>query len=251
VQGAAFLVFLLSGCIGFGIGDVAFYQALPRLGSRLSVLVVLCLSSPLGGLVEWYWLGAALKGPEIFWGAVILAGVAVALSPGRGEGPRHAQWGKGLLFALLAALCQALGAVLSRKGFAIATLAGQSIDGISAAYQRILGGVIIAALAMLLVRSRPWRRAPGNKKPPLESRPRPRAWPWVVANAMAGSVIGVSCFQYALKTTPTGVVLPIVAITPIVIIPFSQWIEGERPSRRSLAGGIAAVIGAVALAASR
>jgi drug/metabolite transporter (DMT)-like permease len=45
----------------------------------------------------------------------------------------------------------------------------------------------------------------------------------------------------ALKTTPTGVVLPIVAITPLVIIPFSYHLEGERPTVRSLAGGAVAV----------
>jgi len=42
--------------------------------------------------------------------------------------------------------------------------------------------------------------------------------------------------------------LPIVAVTPIVIIPFSYRIEGERPSIRSLLGGSMAVACAVALA---
>ena len=58
----------------------------------------------------------------------------------------------------------------------------------------------------------------------------------------------MSCYQWALKTTPTGVVLPIVAITPLVIIPFSYHLEGERPTFRSLAGGALAVMGAAALA---
>ena len=49
-------------------------------------------------------------------------------------------------------------------------------------------------------------------------------------------------------TTPVGVVLPIVAITPLVIIPFSFYLEGERPTRRSLLGGAVAVLGAAALA---
>jgi drug/metabolite transporter (DMT)-like permease len=46
-------------------------------------------------------------------------------------------------------------------------------------------------------------------------------------------------------------VLPIVATTPLVIIPLSYLLEGERPSRRSLAGGAIAVAGAVALALAR
>jgi drug/metabolite transporter (DMT)-like permease len=42
-------------------------------------------------------------------------------------------------------------------------------------------------------------------------------------------------------------VLPIVALTPLVIIPFSYHLEGERPSRRSLLGGALAVCGAAGL----
>jgi drug/metabolite transporter (DMT)-like permease len=68
-----------------------------------------------------------------------------------------------------------------------------------------------------------------------------------VVNAVCGPVIGVSCYQWALATTPSGLVLPIVATTPLVIVPFSYLIEGERPSRRSLVGGAIAVSGAVAL----
>src|SRR5262249_13453412 len=37
IAGKAFPCFLLSGCVGFGLGDLALYQALPRLGSRLSI----------------------------------------------------------------------------------------------------------------------------------------------------------------------------------------------------------------------
>ena len=61
----------------------------------------------------------------------------------------------------------------------------------------------------------------------------------------------MSCYQWALATTPSGIVLPIVACTPLVIVPFSFWLEGERPTRRSLLGGALAVAGVIALAAVR
>jgi drug/metabolite transporter (DMT)-like permease len=53
--------------------------------------------------------------------------------------------------------------------------------------------------------------------------------------------------QWALKTNPTGIVLPVIAITPIVIIPFAHYMEGERPTIRSLIGGVTAVAGVVGL----
>jgi hypothetical protein len=56
VGGAAFGWFVVSGFIGFGIGDVALYLAYPRLGSRLVILIVHCVAAPLAAAVEWGWL---------------------------------------------------------------------------------------------------------------------------------------------------------------------------------------------------
>ena len=254
LAGSAFWIFFVSGCIGFGIGDMALFQALPRLGSRLSVLLTLCLSSPLAALIEWRWLQTQLSMAEIVCALVILAGVAVALAPGgHVHIARHDLWW-GLSFGLLASICQALGAVLSRKGFAIAQAAGENIDGITAAYQRILGGVLLGAAVFAVVKynlrsARPGP-LPGQGEEGVEHQASPwrRAWPLVLLNGLAGPALGVSCYQWALKTMPTGVVLPIVALTPIVIIPFSFYLEGERPGKRSLLGGAMAVAGAAALA---
>lgn len=254
LNGSAFTTFFISGCIGFGIGDMALFQALPRLGSRLSVMLTLCLSSPLAACIEWAWLGTKLSVPEILCAIVILAGVALALAPDRRLQIARRELSWGLAFGLIASLCQALGAVLSRKAFALMKLAGEDIDGITAAYQRILGGVAVGGILLLVVKrdsifetffggSREVTVTPSDRKSRWQ-----RAWPWVLANGLAGPALGVSCYQWALKTTPTGVVLPIVAITPLVIIPFSYHLEGERPTTRSLAGGALAVAGAVALA---
>jgi hypothetical protein len=37
-----------------------------------------------------------------------------------------------------------------------------------------------------------------------------------VAHVLTGPTLGVTCFQWALATTPSGIVLPIVALTPLV-----------------------------------
>ena len=74
--------FMLSGLFGIGLGDSAYFQALPRLGSRRTVLLCQCLTAPFAALIEWLWLGTKLNLPEILCIAVILAGVAIALAPG-------------------------------------------------------------------------------------------------------------------------------------------------------------------------
>lgn len=256
-RGAALGWFVVSGFVGFGVGDIALYQAYPRLGSRLVILIVHCVAAPLAAAVEWIGMGVPMTGREAVASLLILSGVGVALYPdGRvAKGPVAGR-AAGVGFALVAAVGQGVGAVLSRQAFDVARRAGESIDGISAAYQRIVAGLALS-FAMYLWVSRHrlgWVRGAVASGPELGAGGAPRsmrnAAPWLLINSVAGPALGVSCFQWALAERGTGVVLPIVALTPLTIIPFSMWMEGERPSRRSLAGGLVAVAGAVLHAVS-
>jgi drug/metabolite transporter (DMT)-like permease len=163
----------------------------------------------------------------------------------------------GLVFGVVAAFGQGLGAVVSRKAYKLVELTGGHVDGLTAAYQRILGGIVFATPLTLWAQSRGPHlssRAGGAAAPnPADGRARRwrAAWVWVILNCLAGPTLGVGCYQWALATQPSGVVLPIVATMPIVVIPFAWWWEGDRPDLRSLAGGVVAVGGAVALATSR
>ena len=248
-SGNAFPIFLLSGLVGIGFGDVAFFEALPHLGSRLTVLLVQCLSAPFAALIEWAWLGTRLSAAQILFGLVVLGGVVMALSPGKHLSLSRRELFIGSLFGALAALGNSFGAVLSRKGYEVAHTAGQNLDGITAAYQRVLGGLLIAGL-FLLFNKRPWLSLPSAERISASEKWR-RVWPWVLANGLAGQTLGVSCYQWALKMAPTGVVLPIVALTPVVVIPFAWFFENERPAPRSIIGGLIAVSGAIALARAR
>lgn len=239
---------LLSGVIGMGLGDLAVFAALPLLGSRLTVLMTQCLAAPLAIVAEWLWLGTVLTGTQLLWGFVILGGVLVALLPSRSSPPKVTIRPIGFLFGFLAACGQGFGAVVSRKGNALAALAGEPIDGLTAAYQRILGGL---AITLIWLAARALLSAKPSAPAPPEAPPLWRAYLWIPANAGCGAIIGVSCYQWSLATTPSGIVLPIVACTPLVIIPLSYWLENERPTRRSLLGGLIAVAGCIALALAR
>ncbi len=244
--GAGFHGFLLSGLIGMGLGDLAGFSALPLLGSRLTILRAQCLAAPIAVVAERLWLGTRLTGGQLLWGAVTLAGVAVAVMPSRRSPPRVRVRPLGFLFGLGSAAGQGLGAVVSRRAVDAAAAAGEKVDGITAAYQRTLGGLAITAAFFLLLALVRRRSGPETAAPPPA-----RNYLWVVVNALCGAVIGVSCYQWALATTPSGIVLAIVATTPLVIIPFSYLLEHERPSRRSLLGGAIAVTGAIALTLAR
>lgn len=238
--------FILSGVIGMGLGDLALFAALPRLGSRLTVLMCQCLAVPIAIQAEWLWMDTRLTVPQLLWALVILIGVAVALMPSRADAPKVPVTRLGLLCGFLAAAGQGLGAVVSRHAYAVTTEAGTAIDGISAAYQRISGGLLITGAyfgVQYLARRRTASAAPVRR----DAATRRRGWLFITLNALAGPTLGVSCYQWALATTPSGIVLPIVATTPLVIIPLTYWIEGDRPSRRSILGGALAVAGVIAL----
>lgn len=254
---AALGTFFLSGAVGFGLGDLALFAALPRIGSRLTVLLVQCLAVPVAATLEWGWMGTSLTFTQVACITLILAGVALAVAPE--AAPGHAarpdampsrggrSWRIGLCFGVVAAFGQAVGAVISRRGFALAEAAGVHLDGGTAAYQRILGGLAVMTFAYGVGA---WRRRGLGTVAAEPGRWR-RGWPWVVVNSLAGPILGVSCYQWALATTPSALVLPIVATTPLVVVPLAYVLEGERPGRRSLVGGAVAVAGAVALAVWR
>jgi drug/metabolite transporter (DMT)-like permease len=69
----------------------------------------------------------------------------------------------------------------------------------------------------------------------------------LLATGLAGPALGVTCYQWALLDNATGVVLPIIAITPLVVIPMSIAFKEEKPTLRSLIGGIIAVGGVVGM----
>jgi drug/metabolite transporter (DMT)-like permease len=248
LSGDSFPLFLFSGIIGVG-ADVFLFQALPRIGSRLSLLIVQCFSAMSAAAAEWIWLGTKLTVWQIAACLTILAGVAVALAPGKHLNATKQTIMAGIGFGLLAAFGNGMGAVISRKAYAVAAAAHQNIDGATGGYQRLIGGLMVAAICLLVVRRREvaaqFTNSDAPKMPSAEKWR--RAWPWVFANSFAGQTLGVTCYQWALKTTPTGLVLAIIATTPLIVIPFSVALEGEKIETRSIAGGAVAVAGALFL----
>jgi drug/metabolite transporter (DMT)-like permease len=250
LTGAAVPFFILSGLIGVGIGDTGYFQALPRLGSRRTTLLVQCFTAPFAALIEWFWLGTTLNMPEIFCIAVILTGVAIALVPDDHLKITPREMRLGIVFSLFASLCGALGAVMSRKAFAVALAAGQFPDAGTTGYQRVLGGILIPAIILLVVK---WRSAHSHGGVFEENTWRVsrekwrRIWPWVVGNSLAGQTLGMSCFQWAIEKTPAAIVTAIVALTPVILLPMTRIFEREKIGVHSLLGALIAVAGVIGL----
>ncbi len=233
---------ILSGCVGFGLGDMALFGALPRIGPRLSLLLTQCLAGPVAGLAEWLWLGQKISFREGSCGILILSGVAVALLP-NGKIPTPRFFWSGVGFGVLSALGQGLGAVISRKANALNFASHTAIDGGTAAFQRMLGGFLVTTIFILIVNR---RRSFHFTVTPMKKLP--VGWHLILLNGLAGPCLGVGFYQYALSTTPSAIVLAIVATSPVIVMLLQFFTGEEKPGVISILGALVAVGGAVALA---
>jgi drug/metabolite transporter (DMT)-like permease len=259
--GGAFAWFFLSGAVGFGLGGLTMFHALPLIGSNLSMLIVQCGSAVAAALTEWLWLGTRLSAGQAGFAGLVLVGVIVALigpmgpmrsmSPIRPSATPPRLYSLGIALAIVSACAQGGGAAISRKAFAVLKAHSFFMDAATSAYQRALGGLAIGAIALLVALWWPakQRATPSNSVPATSAGLEP--WVWVVLNTLLGPVIGVTCYQWALRNNPAGIVLPIVATAPLLTVPISRAIEGGWPARRYWIGAVLAVAGAAGLAVSK
>lgn len=223
------LLLLISGVIGIGIGDTAYFAALNSLGARRA-LVLESLSPPLGAflalvflqeqLAPLAWLGIGLTIAGVTW-------VVMERSPQPNGTLTHPPL-RGIVAGLVAAAGQAIGAVLSR-----AALAGTDVDPLWSTLIRLLAGIL-----MLLI----WfsaQKHPIQKLAPLRSR---RLWGIVIMAAFASTYLGIWLQQIALKYAPTGIAQSLSATSPLFVIPFAIA-TGEKVSLRAVFGAAIALAG--------
>ena len=257
--GGALGVFFISGIVGFGIGDYGLFRAYPILGSRLTMVMTQCLAAPIAAAIEWLWLGNGLSFGQVLAGTAILVGVALALAPSETSQVDKKHWKAGIMWGLMSAFGQGFGAVLSRKAISVMEAATtfeswlgfryklETVDGMSQAYQRVLGGLTVMAVLLVFRKIKIRNSGPIQTEVALTPATVKLVAALVVANALCGPTLGVGAYQWALSGLPAGIVLSVVALSPLVIIPFAMKFEGERPTVRSIIGSMVAVAGVIVM----
>ena len=246
--GGALGVFFVSGNVGFGVGDYGLFRAFPILGSRLTMVMTQCLAAPFAAAFEWLWLDNGLSFGQVLAGTAILVGVALALAPSETSQVDKKHWKAGIMWGLMSAFGQGFGAVLSRKAGSMVA-EDVTVNGLSAAYQRVLGGLTVMAILLLIRKIKTRNGGSIQTEVPLT----PASLKWIVVlivfNALCGPTLGVGAYQWALNVDdlPAGIVLSVVALSPLVIIPFAMKFEGERPTIRSIIGSVIAVAGVIVM----
>ena len=153
------------------------------------------------------------------------------------------------MLALLAAVLQAVGALLAKRGMGHGSLPpDQHLDPLTATYVRMLFGTLGVVPLVALARWRR-RRAEAEGVPaegladPAERR---RGWRCLLAATVLGPVLGVWLSLEAFDRVEVGLAQTLIGLSPVVILPLAA-LTGERVSARAVLGAAVAVGGTALL----
>lgn len=222
---------LLSGLVGIGFGDTAYFYAINHLGARKTLLIE-TIASPLSALLALVFLQEKLS--NFAWIGIFLTlfGVVWVISERNPElGRQHPQqnW-VGIGWGLLAATCQAAGAVLSRSAFI-----GGEINALWSTLLRLLGGLVIVAI-LLKIKPEAKLEKIGII---LANRKLVAA---LVIIAFGSTYLGIWLQQISLKFAPAGIAQTLLGTSPLFVLPLVV-ILGERVSFRAYLGVMVAIAG--------
>jgi len=230
----AWFYLALSGLVGFVFGDLCLFQAFVVVGARISMLLM-ALAPPLTALIGWIVLGETLS-PGSWIGMVLtISGIALVVLKRHTLAESNGGFRKvkfnypvwGIMLGLGGAIGQAAGLVLSKVGM-------QGYDTFASTQIRVIAGV--AGFSVLFTLMGFWKhayRALNKRKPMLQ----------LSLGAFFGPFLGVSFSLIAIKYADTGIASTIMSIVPVLIIPPSMILYGEKVTIREAAGAVLAVTG--------
>ena len=232
---------LLSGLIGYVIGDFCLFQCYIIIGSRYGQLFM-TLAPLAAALMAWITLGQQMKPMSVMAMLVTLLGIGISVL-GRGE---HHKISlrlplNGVLFAIGAALCQGIGLVLSKIGmdhYEAAALAEAGIPEwlvpFSANFYRCIAGII--GFTLLLY----FRGKMGDLRDAIHDC---KGMAVATATTIFGPFVGVGFSLMAVQYTAAGIASTLMAMTPIIILLPSYWLFHEKITWRAVLGAIISVVG--------
>ncbi|MBQ9230923.1 MAG: DMT family transporter [Prevotella sp.] len=227
---------LLSGLVGYVIGDFCLFQCYIIIGSHYGQLFM-TLAPLAAALMAWITLGQQMAPMSIVAMLITLIGISISVL-GRGEHHRVSLKLplNGVLFATGAALCQGIGLVLSKIGMDHYE-SGAMPDWLipfSANFLRCIAGITGFSL-LLYVREgfKPLRDAMHDRK----------GLTVATATTIFGPFIGVGFSLMAVQYTSAGIASTLMALTPIIIILPSYWLFHQKITWRSVLGSVISVLG--------
>jgi len=233
LQSSTLIWLIISGAIGIGLGDTAYFYALKHLGPRKTLLLE-TLSPPLAGGLAWIYLGETLTIQAWCGMFLTILGVTWVIT----EKNQHsynpqARQKLGIIWGIIAAMSQASAAVISRY-----VLVESGIAPLPSTLIRLIGGTLIILPLLLFL-------TPNQK---LNSREKitVKICVILVITAFGSTYLGIWLQQTALKYAQTGIATTLLATSPLFILPIAK-LRGEKISFRSILGVIISLLGITTL----
>lgn len=219
---------LLSGLIGFVIGDLFLFQAYVEIGSRISQLVM-SIVPPITAVTGYIIMGEKITLLGFAGMMITISGIAMVILT-KGEDDNKITFShslRGIIFAFIGALGQAFGLVFSKFGMG-------SYNPFAATQIRIVAAMIGFTIVISVTKN--WGRVFIGIKDMKAMRN-------ITIGSIFGPFVGVSLSLLAVQHAPTAIVSTITSITPILLIPVSIIVFKEKIISREVFGSVVALFG--------
>lgn len=243
----AWLWLLLSGFVGYFLGDWCLFKSYIVIGSRLGQLFM-TLAPAFTAFFAWVMIGQTLSWNSLTAMLVTLAGIGIAVTDSKGTEDGEPVRMKGVLLGIGAALGQGLGLVMSKIGidhFTSNITAGQLeefgfVIPFGSNLIRCIAGTVCYLAWYLISRA----RSSGSSSPHLMSLIRDRkATVALLITLVSGPFLGVALSLAAVQLTAAGIASTLMAMTPIIILFPSHWLFHQPITLRSILGALISCVG--------
>lgn len=218
----------LSGLIGFVIGDLFLFESYTIIGSRVSMLIM-TLVPPMTAFFSWLMLGETLSLFNLLGMSLTLGGISLVVMNKSKYVKRltFKHSARGVLFAFIGAVGQAVGLVFSKVGMG-------TYSAFAATQIRIITGIIGFTIVISLWKK--WQNVGSALK-------NASALKRISLGSIFGPFLGVSFSLFAVQHANAGIASTIMSIVPILIIPASIIFLKQNVTLREIIGAIISVSG--------
>jgi len=223
--------FLLSGILGYAIGDFFLFSSYQMVGPRIGLLLM-SMHPVISSVIAWF-MGETLSWIQITGIIITLSGIGWVVLLKSGSQSEHEEFRvtkKGVFYGIMAAVGQSTGLIFSKLGMANE-------------FPAIAGNVLrmLAAFIFLWVAAG-FQKEIGSTLRSITAKP--RSFFWVFFGALMGPVIGVSFSLFAVqKTSHIGVASTLMGLSPIFMLPISYFVFHERFGWKVILGTFIAITG--------
>jgi len=225
-------IILISGIIGIFLGDTLLFTALQKIGPRRNN-IIFSLAAPFTVLLNILFLKEQMSLINLWGCFIVFIGVVIAIAYGSSNNNDH-RWEKiegslfiGIIFGILAALCQAIGLIMMKP------ILDAGADPIASAAIRTSISCFFLIFTFFLKSKNFVSKTSLNISIIIKS----------IISGFLGMALGMSLLLISLQKADAGIVATLSSTSPIMIL-FLIWILTKKiPSIGAWLGTMVAIIG--------